>query len=469
MPAQSSSQIEDVLTHLAQNEAAALDRLFAFLRIPSISTVDDYAGDCQKAAEWLAGEFESLGFEAEVRQTTGRPILVAHSNEAGPDAPHVLYYGHYDVQPADPEELWISPAFEPVLIDGPSGKRIVARGAADDKGQVMMWVEAFRSWRAVAGKLPIRITVLCEGEEETGSPSLKPFLEKYVDELKKAEVAVISDGNMWDIDTPSITTRLRGTVYTQIKLKTANADLHSGLFGGVARNALNALTNLLGSIHDEHGRVRLPGFYDDVPELPPELAAQWASLNFDEAALLKSFGLATPAGENDRPPLERLWSRPTADIHGIWGGYTGEGRKTVIPAEANAKISFRVVPGQDPQRVVQCFRRFLVANCPPDAKVTLDVLGAEPGIEIPSDTRWMRAVQKALGEEYDKPAILGGCGGSLPMVGALKSILGMDALLFSFGLDDDQVHSPNEKFELRCYRQGARAHARLVAQLAQAE
>jgi acetylornithine deacetylase/succinyl-diaminopimelate desuccinylase-like protein len=254
-------------------------------------------------------------------------------------------------------------------------------------------------------------------------------------------------------------------VYTQITLRTARCDLHSGLFGGVARNALNALTQLLGGLHDDQGRVQLPGFYDDVPELPPALAEQWGALNFDEAALLASFGLKTPAGEADRTGLERLWSRPTADIHGIWGGYMGEGRKTVIPAQAEAKISFRVVPGQDPQRVVGTFRRFLDEHCPPDATITLDILGAEPGIEIPSDTPWMRAVQQALGAEYGRSAILGGCGGSLPMVGSLKAILGVDALLFSFGLDDDQVHSPDEKFELRCFRHGARAHARLLAAL----
>ena len=457
--------LDQVLDTLAAGEDAALSRLFDVLRIPSISTIDAYASECQRAAEWFRDEFTALGFTADVRQTTGRPIMVAHSTEAGPDAPHILYYGHYDVQPADPEELWTSPAFEPVLADGPVGKRIVARGAADDKGQVMIWLEAFRAWRSIAGKLPIRISAILEGEEETGSPSLNPFLEAYAPELR-ADVAVISDGNMWNIDTPSITTRLRGTVYTEITLRTARLDLHSGLFGGVARNALNALTEVLGKLHDPQGRVRLPGFYDDVPELPPALAAQWQSLNFDEAALLASFGLKTPAGEVDRPALERLWSRPTADIHGIWGGYMGEGRKTVIPAEAHAKISFRAVPGQDPDRMVACFRRFLDENCPADAAIELRVLGAEPGIEIPTDSRWMRAVQQALADEYGKPAVLGGCGGSLPMVGSLKRILGMDTLLFSFGLDDDQVHSPNEKFELRCFRQGARAHARLLAAFA---
>ncbi len=454
-----------VLDHLAAGEAGALDRLFEVLRIPSISTQDSHAPDCQVAAEWFRDQLRELGFTAEVHQTAGRPIVLGHSDEAGGNAPQLLYYGHYDVQPADPEGLWTSPAFAPVLVDGPHGKGIVAGGAVDDKGQVMMWLEAFRAWRAVAGTLPVRVTVLLEGEEETGSPSLNAFLEANRAALA-ADIAVISDGNMWDIATPSITTRLRGTTYMELSLRTANCDLHSGLFGGSARNALHALVEVLGKLHDADGRIALPGFYDDVPALPPDLARQWAEIGFDETAFLGNFGLATPAGERDFNGLERLWARPTAEIHGIWGGYTEPGRKTVIPAEAHAKLSFRIVPGQDPEHAVACLRRFLDAECPADARIELKILGIEGGVEIPTDSDWMRAVQAALAAEYGKPALLGGCGGSLPVVGSLKRLLGMDTLLFSFGLDDDQVHSPNEKFELACFRHGARAHARLLAELA---
>ena len=457
--------LASVLNHLANTEAAALGRLFDVLRIPSISTQDSHAADCQTAAEWFCRELRELGFEACVHQTAGRPVVIGHSGEAGADAPCVLYYGHYDVQPADPEELWNSPPFSPVLADGPHGKRIVARGSADDKGQVMVWLEAFRAWRAAAGSLPARIKVLLEGEEETGSPSLNACLEARAAELR-ADVAVISDGNMWDIATPSITTRLRGTTYFELTLRTADCDLHSGLFGGSARNALHALLELLAKLHDADGRIALPGFYDDVPALPPGLARQWREIGFDEAALLRGFGLATPAGERGFNGLERLWSRPTAEIHGVWGGYTGPGRKTVIPAEAHAKLSFRIVPGQDPERAVACLRRWLDAECPADARIEFEVLGVEGGTEIPTETGWMRAVQRALADEYGKPALLAGCGGSLPVVGSLKRLLGIDTLLFSFGLDDDQVHSPNEKFELTCYRHGARAHARLLAEFA---
>jgi acetylornithine deacetylase/succinyl-diaminopimelate desuccinylase-like protein len=223
---------------------------------------------------------------------------------------------------------------------------------------------------------------------------------------------------------------------------------------------------LLSKLHDADGRITAPGFYDDVPPLPAALAQQWREIGFDEPALLRSFGLATPAGEREFSGLERLWSRPTAEVHGIWGGYTGPGRKTVIPAEAHAKLSFRIVPGQDPEHAVACLRRWLDLECPADTQIELDVLDVEGGTEIPTDSRWMRAVQSALAAEYGKPALLAGCGGSLPVVGSFNRILGIDTLLFSFGLDDDQVHSPNEKFELTCYRRGARVHARLLAELA---
>ena len=452
---------------LDRDQEAALERLFEILSIPSISTQTNHREDCQRAAEWFVAQLQDLGFTASVRQTAGRPIVIGHSTEAGSDAPRMLYYGHYDVQPADPEALWKTPAFAPVLIDGPHGKRIVGRGAVDNKGQVVMWMEAFRAWRAAAGKLPVQVTVMLEGEEETGSPSLNDFLIANAPELA-ADVAIISDGNMWDINSPSITTRLRGTTYMQLALRTATSDLHSGLFGGSARNALQAMVELLSKLHDANGRVALPGFYDDVPAIPPKLARQWADVGFDEAAFLGQFGLSTPAGEQGFSGLERLWARPTAEIHGIWGGYTEDGRKTVIPAEAHAKLSFRIVPGQDPERAVMSMRRFLEENRPANSTVELTLLELEGGIEIPTDSQWMAAVQRALQAEYGKPPLLGGCGGSLPVVGSLKRLLGINSLLFSFGLDDDQVHGPNEKFELTCFRHGARSHLRLLAELVQA-
>ena len=462
-----ATPIHTVLDTVAATLPAARDRWFDFLRIPSVSAQPAHAPDCHRAAEWLRDQLASLGFTASILPTAGLPAIVAHHPGPGPAAPHLLYYGHYDVQPAEPLALWHADPFDPKLTEGPHGPRIVARGAVDDKGQVMLWLEAMRAWHAATGSLPIRVTALIEGEEEVGSPNLEPFLAQHRNALQ-ADACVISDTNMWDIDTPALTTRLRGMTYLQLTLHAANRDLHSGLFGGSALNPLNALTRILGDLHDADGRIQLPGFYDGVAEIPPALAAQWAALGFDESAFLGGVGLSHPAGERGRPALERLWARPTADINGIWGGYAGPGAKTVIAAEAGAKISFRLVPGQDPDAVAAAFRAFVDARLPPGARATIDILATAPGVEIPSDSRFVQAARDALAAEYGRPAILTGSGGSIPVVASLKRLLGLDSLLMGFGLEDDQVHSPNEKFEWRCFEHGIRAHARLLGLLAEA-
>jgi acetylornithine deacetylase/succinyl-diaminopimelate desuccinylase-like protein len=336
----------------------------------------------------------------------------------------------------------------------------------DDKGQTMMFFEALRAWHRVGGGIPARITVLIEGEEEVGSKNLEPFLAANKQELA-ADVALISDTGMWDVDTPAITTRLRGMAYVQITLKAANRDLHSGLFGGSALNPINALTRILGDLHDDQGRIQIPGFYDGIKPISDEQKAQWDALGFDEAAFLADIGLKTPAGERGYSGLERLWARPTADINGIWGGYQGEGSKTVIPAEASAKITFRLVPGQDPNAIVGKFQRFVADRLPPDARVEYQTGSASPGIEVNTDSPWVRAAQEALAAEYGRPAVLMGSGGSIPVVTSLRNVLGLDSLLIGFGLDDDQVHSPNEKFEERCFHHGIRSHARLLAKFAE--
>jgi acetylornithine deacetylase/succinyl-diaminopimelate desuccinylase-like protein len=452
---------------LAQAESGFADstaRWLDWLRIPSISAQPAHHGDCRQAAEFARAELESLGFTVRVAETAGLPVVVAHHPGPGPDAPHLLYYGHYDVQPADPVELWTSPPFEPVTVDGPHGKRVVARGAVDDKGQVAMWLSAFRAWHAATGSMPVRITVLIEGEEEVGSPSLESFVADHAAELS-ADIAVISDTGMWDIDTPALTTSLRGMVYMEVTLRAADRDLHSGMFGGSALNPINALTRALGDLRDTTGRIRIPGFYDGIADVSPEQAAQWDGLGFDESRFLGDIGLKLPAGEMDRTPLERLWTRPTADINGIWGGYQGPGSKTVIPAEAGAKISFRLVPGQDPARIVQGFKDFMAARVPADAKLEFSLFGNGPGIEIATGSRFVTAARAALEAEYGRPAVMIGCGGSIPVVDSFRRLLGIDSLLMGFGLEDDQVHSPNEKFEIRCFHQGLRSHVRLLGQL----
>jgi acetylornithine deacetylase/succinyl-diaminopimelate desuccinylase-like protein len=455
---------DSVLAHLDATEATARARWLDWLRIPSVSAQPDHADDCRRAAAWARDDLASLGFTAELRETPGHPVVVAHHPGPG-TGPHLLYYGHYDVQPAEPLELWHSPPFEPVVVEGPHGPRVVARGAVDDKGQVAMWLAAFRAWHEAAGGIPVPVTVLLEGEEEIGSPSLEPFLSANAAELR-ADYAVVSDTSMWNIDTPAITTSLRGLVYTQIEIQAAARDLHSGSFGGSALNPINALTRVLGDLRDADGRIQLDGFYDGIPEVTNEVAAQWAGLGFSEADFLADIGLSVPIGERGRGPLERLWARPTADINGIWGGYAGPGSKTVIPARAGAKVSFRLVAGQDPRQVLASFEAFVRARLPADATLTIEAYGLAPGFSVSPDSPLIRAAATALADEFGRPAVLIGAGGSIPVVEAMKRLLGLDTLLMGFGLADDQIHGPNEKFEVRCFRHGMRSHVRLLGGLA---
>ncbi len=308
--------------------------------------------------------------------------------------------------------------------------------------------------------------MVLEGEEEVGSENLERFLHDHAP-LLRADVAVISDTGMWDIDTPAITTRLRGMVYTELRVRGPKRDLHSGLFGGSALNPINALTRILGALHDEEGRVQLPGFYDRVAETSAEQTAEWARLGFDETAFLGEIGLHEPAGERGRGGLERMWARPTADVNGIWGGYQGDGAKTVIASQAGAKVSFRLVSGQDPAAVLDSFRSFVAARAPADLQVEVEAFSMAPGFEAASGSGWVDLARRVLAEEYGRPAVLIGSGGSIPVVESLRRILGLDTLLMGFGLDDDQVHSPNEKFDLRCLDHGTNAHARLLGAVAE--
>ena len=458
------SATEKVLARIETNFDKHQQRWLDWLRIPSISAQPQHAADCRAAAEYARTQLAEIGFTAEVRETAGHPVVLAQHPGPGGAAPHLLYYGHYDVQPADPLELWKSPPFEPHIVDGPHGKRVYARGAVDDKGQSATWLGAFRAWYEETGGLPCRITALLEGEEETGSINFKPFVIANKRELA-ADVAIITDTGMWDIDTPAISTSLRGMVYVQVDLKAANRDLHSGMYGGSALNPINALTHALGQLKDERGRIQVPRFYEGVKDISTRQANQWASLGFDERKFLGDIGLSEPYGEKERGGLERLWARPTADINGIWGGYSGPGTKTVIAAQAGAKVSFRLVPGQDPKQVAEGFKQFMRARVPADAKLEFTVFGEGAGLEIPTDSRFMQAAATALADEYGRPAVMIGCGGSIPVVETLHHELGLDCVLLGFGLDDDQVHSPNEKFEVRCFRHGARSHVRLLGKL----
>src|SRR5947208_4159392 len=376
-----NAQLQPVLDRIDADFDNSLERLFALLRIKSISADPAFAGDCKAAADHLAKDIATLGFTADVRPTAGHPAIVAKAN-GGKGRPHVLLYGHYDVQPVDPLNLWHRPPFEPAVTDHADGRKIiVARGAEDDKGQLMTFVEACRAWKSVTGSLPVDITIVIEGEEEVGSKNFVPFLEANKADLK-ADFALVCDTGMWDQNTPAITTSLRGLVYEEVKIKAANRDLHSGVFGGAARNPIRVLTNILGGLHDENGHITIPGFYDGVKDLPPDILAQWKKLNLSPETFLKPIGLSIPAGEKDRLLIEQISSRPTCDVNGIVGGYTGEGSKTVIPAQASAKVSFRLVGDQDPERIRDAFRAFVRARLPADCRAEFISHAAAPAIAL---------------------------------------------------------------------------------------
>jgi acetylornithine deacetylase/succinyl-diaminopimelate desuccinylase-like protein len=455
------SALAPVLDRLDQSLDQSLGRLFDLLKVKSISTDPAYAAECRKGAEWLVADLKTIGFDASVRNTPGHPMVVAHHD--GPaGSPHVLFYGHYDVQPVDPLELWNSDPFAPAIKEvGPDHKVITGRGSADDKGQLMTFVEACRAWKAVHGALPCKVTLLFEGEEESGSPSLKPFLEANAAELK-ADFAMVCDTGMWDRDTPAISTALRGLVGEEITIHAADRDLHSGEFGGAAANPIRILAKILADIHDDTGRITIPGFYDGVEETPSQVLKSWESLGETADDFLGPIGLSVPAGEKGRSVLELVWARPTAEFNGIIGGYTGKGFKTVIAAQASAKVSFRLVHKQNPDKIRAAFRKFVEERLPADCSVEFHKHGGSPAIQLSYDSPFLTKAKQALSDEWPKPAVMIAMGGSIPIVGDFQTYLGMESLLVGFGLSDDRIHSPNEKYELSSFHKGQRSWARIL-------
>lgn len=467
-----------VLEWLRSHESVSVQRLCDWLRIPSVSTDPAYKADVAKAAEWAAAQLRESGLSVEVLPTgepagAGHPVVLAESpGAAGYKGPHVLFYGHYDVQPPEPLDLWESPPFEPVVkpASGEVGERIVARGAVDDKGQVATFLEALRAWKETTGEVAggVRFTVLLEGEEESGSVNLERFVKKHAERLGKCDVCLISDTGMLGRGKPAITYGVRGLSYTEVVLHASNQDLHSGMWGGRCPNPISELVKVLAQLWDANRKVTIPGFYEGVRELTSAERDAWKKLGFDQIDALKKIGMGPEAdvGEKGFTALEREWARPTAELNGIIGGYTGKGAKTVIPSHASAKVSFRLVDDQDPRKVTERFFAWCRERTPPGCRWEfLDHSGGDPAT-VATDSPVLAAARRALkAASGGAEAALIKTGGSIPVAGMLKKQLGLETIFMGFGLDDDRVHSPNEKFELDCFRLGVRAHALLIDEL----
>ena len=441
-----------------QDRAGAEQELFALLRIPSVSADPAHAGDMARAAEFLRGKLQALGFTARVDPTGGHPVVYAERLEA-PGKPTVLIYGHYDVQPEAPLDEWVTPPFEPTVREG----RIYARGATDDKGQAYAHVRGVELLLR-AGPLPVNVKFLLEGEEEVGSPNLEAYLRDHADELR-ADVIVISDGSRFAPDVPTVTYGLRGLSYVEIHVQGASRDLHSGAYGGAAPNPINALCEIIARLKDDQGRVTIPGFYDGVEELTPEERKMWASLPHSDQEFAASIGVSDLPGEQGYSTLERLWARPTLDVNGIWGGYQGEGSKTVIPAKAGAKVSMRLVPGQDPDRITRLVQEYVPTLAPRGVQVEVKALHGGQPVKVDLDSPFIQAANRALTRVYGKPAAFARTGGSIPIVAAFRQILGAPVLLVDFGLNEDAPHSPNESFALEDYHNGILTSAFLLQEI----
>lgn len=448
--------------YIDQNIERFNNELFELLRIPSVSAVSSHKSDIRNAAEFLKKQFEQIGLNhVTLFETPGNPVVYGDFLDAGPDKPTVLIYGHYDVQPPEPLELWETPPFEPTV----RGDDVYARGASDDKGQAYTHVKAIEAWLKTKGTIPVNIKIIIEGEEEIGSANLVPFLQEHK-ELLACDMVLISDTSMFDKDVPSITYGLRGLAYMQIFVQGTNRDLHSGTYGGAVQNPLNALCEIIAGLKDKDGVIQIPGFYDDVIPLSPEEREAAAKLPFDEEGFKKSLDITEVFGEKGYSTIERKSARPTLDVNGIWGGYQGEGAKTVLPAKAGAKVSMRLVPNQDPKKIAKLFTDYVMQIAP--AGVTVVAEEHHGGHAAMTDLNFygLRAAAGAFQAVYGKEPLFTREGGSIPIVADFFKVLGANSILMGFGLNSDAIHAPNEKFSLTDFHRGIKTSAKFFEILA---
>lgn len=452
--------MQDVISHLKQNEDAALEQLKELLRIPTVSADSAFAEHMREGARFVHDALVDAGLDVETIETAGHPVIYAEWTQAE-GAPTALVYGHYDVQPADPLDLWTTPPFEPDVRDG----CIWARGATDDKGQCWTHVLSVAAWLKTTGRLPVNVKFVIEGEEEVGSENLDLFLEQHQDKLA-CDVAVVSDSSQYAPGIPAITYGLRGILACEVTVTGPNRDLHSGSFGGAVINPVNALCRLMAMLHDDQGRIQIPGFYDSVVELTDEEREQFASLPFDEAAWLADLGTDAPWGETGFSTNERRWARPTCDINGIHGGYAGEGPKTIVPSKATAKITCRLVPDQNAAQLTESLKQFLADHIPPGLKFEFTSQHGAPASVADLNSPYMAAAKSAIEKSFGKTPVMIREGGSIPVVGSFKQILGVDTLLLGWGQNSDNLHSPDEHFSIEDFHRGTVASACLWQELA---
>jgi len=447
--------------YLRQHAERFEEELCELLRIASVSADPQRRGEMDRAAQWVAGQLSALGLATEVIPTAGCPLVYAES-PAEPDVPTVLVYGHYDVQPADPLDEWESPPFEPARRQG----QLFARGASDDKGQMFTHIKSAEAWLRAEGRLPVRLKYIIEGEEEVGSASLEQFVRQKSERLA-CDCIVISDGAQFGPGQPAITYGLRGIAYYELRVRGPNRDLHSGSFGGAVTNPANAVARMLAGLVDQHGRIQIPGFYDQVVELSDRERRELAGLPFDEREFLAELGVSGAAGEEGYSLLERRWARPSYDVSSLWGGYQGKGAKTVLPATAGAKFSFRLVPNQDPDKVTEGLKERLAELCPPGIQWELIEHHGSPGMVVPLDSPYVEAACRAIEQAFGRRPFFIREGGSIPIVSTLHQALEADVLLLGWGQPDDNAHSPNEKFALADFHRAIHASARLWEEIAQ--